>query len=106
MFITQTIGLHHLIAHCLVSLETEFQFRDTFRHKMAVKILEHVIDELSDSEANYRTALLSCAFLRTNYWTGNQVLLITSLQMIGLFRDFYRKIPVSYVSTVNGKSFV
>ena len=91
MFIAQTTGLHHSIAHCLVSLETEFQFRDAFRCKMAVKILEHVIDELSDSETTYRTALLSCAFLRTNYWTGNQVLLITLLQVIGSFRDFYRK---------------
>ena len=79
IFIAQTSGLHHSIARCLVSLETEFQFRDAFRRKMTEKILEHVISELSDSETNYRTALLSCAFLRTNYRTGHQVLLITSL---------------------------
>ena len=46
MFIAQTSGLHHSIARCLVSLETKFQFRDTFRHKMTVKILEHMIGEL------------------------------------------------------------
>ena len=79
IFIAQTSGLDHSIARCLVSLETEFQFRDAFRRKMTAKILEHVIGELSDSETNYRTALLSCAFLRTNYRTGHQVLLITSL---------------------------
>ena len=71
MFITQTSSLHHSIACCLVSLEAKFQFHDAFRHKMTTKILEHVIGELSDSEMNYRTALLSCAFLRTNYWTGH-----------------------------------
>ena len=49
IFITQTSSLDHLIARCLVSLETEFQFRDAFRHKMTAKILEHVISELSDS---------------------------------------------------------
>ena len=70
MLIVQISGLHHLIAHhliahhliarrCLVSLETKFQFRDMFRHKMTAKILEHVIGELSDSETNYRMALLS-----------------------------------------------
>ena len=79
IFIAQTSGLDHSIARCLVSLETKFQFRGTFRCKMTAKILEHVIGELSDSETNYQTALLSCAFLRTNYWTGHQVLLITSL---------------------------
>ena len=71
MFIAQTSGLHHSIARCLVSLEIEFQFRDTFICKMTAKILEHVIDELSDSETNYWTALLSCVFLRTNYQTGH-----------------------------------
>ena len=76
MLIAQTSGLHHSTARCLVSLETEFPFRSAFRHKMTEKILEHVIGELSDSETNYRTALLS---LRTNYRTGHQVLLITSL---------------------------
>ena len=79
IFITQTSGLDHLIAHCLVSFKTKFQFHDAFRRKMTAKILEHVIGELSDSKTNYRTALLSCAFLRTNYRTGHQVLLITSL---------------------------
>ena len=79
IFIAQTSSLLHSIACCLVSLETEFQFRGAFRRKMTVKILEHVISELSDSETNYRTALLSCAFLRTNYRTGHQVFLITSL---------------------------
>ena len=59
IFIAQTSGLDHSIARCLVSLETEFQFRDAFRCKMTAKILEHVIGELSDSETNYRTALLS-----------------------------------------------
>ena len=71
IIITQTSGLDHSIARCLVSLETEFQFRDAFRRKMTAKILEHVIGELSDSETNYRTALLSCAFLRMNYRTGH-----------------------------------
>ena len=105
MFITQTSGLHHSIARCLVSLETEFQIiHDAFRHKMTVKILEHVIGELSDSDTNYRIALLSCTFLRMNYRTGHQVLLITSLWVIGSFKDFCRKF--SYVSTVSGKSFV
>ena len=79
IFIAQTSGLDHSIARYLVSMETEFQFRDAFRRKMTAKILEHVMGELSDSETNYRTALLSCAFLRTNYRTGHQVLLITSL---------------------------
>ena len=79
MLIAQNYGLHHSIARCLVSLETEFQFCDAFRCKMTAKILEHVIGELSDSEMNYWTALLSCAFLRTDYLTGHQVLLITSL---------------------------
>ena len=59
-FIAQTSSLDHSIARCLVSLETEFQFRDAFRRKMTAKILEYVIGELSDSETNYRTALLSC----------------------------------------------
>ena len=104
MFIAQTSGLHNLITHCLVSLETEFQFHDAFRCKMTVKILEHVISELLDSETNYRTALLTCAFLRTNYQTGHQVLLITSLRVIGSFKDFCRKF--SHVSTVSGRSFV
>ena len=104
MFIAQTSGLHHLIAHCLVSLETEFQFHDTFRCKMIVKILERMIGELLDSDTNYCTALLSCAFLRTNYWTGHQVLLITSLRVIGSLKDFCRKF--SYVSTVSGRSSV
>ena len=67
MFIAQTFDLHYLIVCCLVSLETEFQFRNAFRCKMTAKILEHVIGELLDNETNYRTALLSCAFLRTNY---------------------------------------
>ena len=101
MFITQTSSLQHLIAHCLFSLETEFQFRDAFRCKMTVKILQHVIGILSDSKTNYRTALLYCSFLRTNYWTGHQVLLITSLQVFGLFKDFCRKF--SYVLIVSGK---
>ena len=79
MFIAQTSGLHHSIARGLVFSETEFQFRDTFRCKMAAKILEYVIGELSDSETNYRTALLSCTFLRMNYRTVYQALLITSL---------------------------
>ena len=102
MFIAQTSGLHHSIPRC-VSLETEIQFHDAFRHKMTAKILEHVISELSDSETNYRTALLSCAFLRTNYQTGYQVLLITSLWVIGSFKDFCRKF--SYVSTVSTTSW-
>ena len=72
MLIAQTSGLHHLTARCLVSLETEFQFRDTFRRKITEKILEHVIGELSDRETNYWTALLS---LRMNYLTGHQVLI-------------------------------
>ena len=59
VFIAQTSGLDHLIARCLVSLETGFQFRDAFRRKMTAKILEYVIGELSDSETNHRTALLS-----------------------------------------------
>ena len=71
---------------------------------MTAKILEHVISELSDNETNYRTALLSYAFLRMDYRTGHQVLLITSLRVIGSFKDFCRKF--SYVSTVSGKSFV
>ena len=49
MLIAQTSSLHHLTARCLVSLETEFQFRDAFRRKMTEKILEHVIGELSNS---------------------------------------------------------
>ena len=59
MFIAQISGLHHSIARCLVSLETKFQFCDAFRHRITVKILEHVISELSDNETNYWTALLS-----------------------------------------------
>ena len=94
MFIAKTSGLHHSIARCLVSLETEFQFCDAFRWKMTVKIPEHVIGGLSDSEMNYRTALLSCTFLRTNYQTGHQVLLITLLWVIGSFKDFCRKFPM------------
>ena len=101
IFITQSSSLHLSIACCLVSLETKFQFCDTFRCKMTMKILEHVISELSDSKTNYRTALLSCAFLRTNYWIGHRVLLITSLWVIGSFKDFCRKF--SYVSIVSGK---
>ena len=115
VFIAQTSGLHHSLACCLVALETEFQFCDTFRHKMTMKILEHVIGELSDSETNNqitllscaflrtnnRTALLSCAFLRTNYRTNHQVLVITSLWVIGSFKDFCRKF--SYMSTVSRK---
>ena len=38
-------------------METKFQFRDAFRHKMTAKIPEHVIGELLDSEAIYQTAL-------------------------------------------------
>ena len=102
MFIAQISGLHHSIAHCLVSLETKFRFCDAFRHRITVKILEHVISKLSDNETYYWTALLFCAFLRTNYWTGHQVLLITLLWVIGLFKDLCRKF--SYVSTVSGKS--
>ena len=79
MVIAQTSSLYHSIACHVVSLETRFQLRDAFRHKMTAKILEHVIGELSESEINYWTALLSCAFLRTNYWTGHQVLLIALL---------------------------
>ena len=94
IFIAQTSGLHHSIAHCLVSLETKFQFCDAFRCKMTVKILEYVISGLSDSKMNYRTALLSCAFLRTNYRTGHQVLLTTSLWVIGSFKDFCRSFPM------------
>ena len=67
----------HLIAHCLASLETKFQFHDAFRHKMTAKILEHVIGELSD-EMNLWIALLSCDLLRTNRQTDHKVL-ITSL---------------------------
>ena len=69
MFIAQTSGLHHSIARCLVSLETEFQFRGTFKCKMTVKIPEHVIGELSDNETNHWAALLFCAFLMMNYQT-------------------------------------
>ena len=79
MFIAQTSVLHHSITRYLVSFETEFQFCDALRHKMTAKILEHVIGELSDSKMNYQTALFFHAFLRTNYRTGHQVLLITSL---------------------------
>ena len=46
---------------------------------MTARTLEQVIGELSDNEMNYWTALLSCAFLRMNYRTGHQVLVITSL---------------------------
>ena len=74
IFITQTSGLRHPIARSLVSLETEFQFRDALRRKMTLKILEHAIDELSDNETSYRTALLSCTLLRMNYQTAQQVL--------------------------------
>ena len=49
IFIKQASDLHHSIAHCLVSLETKFQFRDAFRCKITAKILEHVI-------GNYQTA--------------------------------------------------
>ena len=41
IFIAQTSSLYH---RCLVSLETEIQFCDAFRHKVTAKILEHVID--------------------------------------------------------------
>ena len=101
MFIAQISGLHHSIDRCLVPLETEFQFCHTFRRKMTAKILEHVIGELSDSETNNWTALLSCAFLRTNYRTGHQVFVITLLWAVESFKDFCRKF--SYVSTVSGK---
>ena len=60
MFIARTSGLLHSIAHCLVSLETEFQFCDVLRCKMTLKVLEHAIDELSDDEMNYRMALFLC----------------------------------------------
>ena len=60
VFITRTSGLLHSIARCLVSLETEFQFRDVLTRKMTLKVLEHVIDELLDDEMNYRMALLLC----------------------------------------------
>ena len=100
MFIAQISGLHHSIDCCLVPLETEFQFCHTFRHRITAKILEHVIGELLDSETNNRTALLSCAFLRTNYRTGHQVF-ITLLLVVESFNDFCRKF--SYVSTVSGK---
>ena len=60
IFIARTSGLLHLIARCLVSLETEFQFRDILRRKMTLKVLEHVIDELSDGEMNYRMAIPLC----------------------------------------------
>ena len=50
MFIAQTSGLHHFKACCLVSLETEFQFRDAFSCTMTVKVPEHVISELLDSD--------------------------------------------------------
>ena len=103
IFIAQTSGLHHSIAHCLASFETEFHFHDKFRHKMMMKILEHVIDELSDSKMNYQTGLLSCAFLRTNYQTGHQIL-ITLLWVIGSFKGYCRKF--SYMLTVSGKRFV
>ena len=59
LFIAQTSGLHHSIAHCLVSLETEIQFLDALRRKMTRQIVEHAMDELSDSHTfmwmNYRT---------------------------------------------------
>ena len=58
IFIARTSGLLHSIARCLVSLETEFQFRDVLRRKMTLKVLEHAIDELLDNEMNYRMALL------------------------------------------------
>lgn len=85
-------------------METEIQFRDALRRKMTLKILEHAISELSDKETNYRTALLSCTLLRTNYRTAQQVLVITSRWVIQSFEDFCRKF--SYMSTVSGKSFV
>ena len=103
MFITQTSGLRHSIACCLVSLETKFQFCDEFRCKMIVKILEHVISELSN-KINFWTALLSCGLLRTSYRTDHKVLLITLLWVIGSFKDFCRKF--SYKLTVSGKSFI
>ena len=105
LFIAQTSSLDHSIACCLVSLETEFQFCDTFRCKMTVKILEHVIGELSDSKTNYGTALLSCAFLRMNYQIDHQVLLITLLWVIGLFKDFCRNFSYICVDS-KWKSFV
>ena len=52
MFIAQTSGFHHSIAHCLVSLETECRSLDAFRREMTAKILEHAISELSDSKMN------------------------------------------------------
>ena len=60
LFIAQTSGLHHSIAHCLVSLETEFQFPDALRRKMTRQILEHAMDQLSDNGINYRTAIRLC----------------------------------------------
>ena len=104
LVITQTSGLDYSIAHCLVSLEPEFQFCDAIRCKMTAKILEHVISELLDCKTNYQTALLSCAFLRINYWINHQVLLITLLWVIGSFKKFCRKFL--YVLTAIGKSFV
>ena len=60
VFIARTSSLLHSIARCLVSLETEFQFRDVLTCKMTLKVLEHAIDELSDDKMNYRMALLLC----------------------------------------------
>ena len=85
-------------------METEIQFRDALRRKMTVGVLEHAIGELSDKKMNYRTALLSCTLLRTNYRTAQQVLVITSRWVIQSFKDFCRKF--SYKSTVSRKSFV
>ena len=78
ILIAQTSGLRHSIAHRFISLETEFQFRDALRRNVTLKILEHSIGELSDNETNYRTAIRSCTLQRTNYRTGQQLLLITS----------------------------
>ena len=104
ILITQTSGLRQSITHCLISLETEFQFSDALRRKLTSKILEHVISELSDNKINFRTALLSCTLLMTNYRTVYLVLLTTSPRLIGSFKDFCRKF--SYKSTVSGKGFV
>ena len=76
-------------------METKIQFHDAHRHKMTLKILEHVISKLSGKKMNYQTALLSCTLLRTNYWTAQQALAITSQWMIQSFKDFCRKFPIS-----------
>ena len=77
ILITQTSGFRHSVAHCLISLETEFQFSDALRRIMTPKILERAIYESSDKKVNFRTALLSCTLWRTNYRTGRLLLHIT-----------------------------